>query len=260
MLTAAVVSPMRLARPPRAGPRRSIQPLTDRAGAARAACTWHTRRRGSAARQGAATAATGSIPRSRAVIGCRPRARRRQFYVPDLERESTGAASVSLSLPVRVEDVGTPAIAQRVDLAGRRDLTHGLQGGPPPTATGASAPSAPGAGGPRRVALAELQGGGGGRGRPGRRPARPWRRPRAGNGTAERPSPGASAWQRWPAQGVRNPRPSRRRPPRYSRWAPASSPWRVGARPLRSARLWPSATASPPIMPFIGGRCATAGG
>ena len=28
-------------------------------------------------------------------------------------------------------------------LAGRRDLTHGLQGGPPPTATGGFAPSAP---------------------------------------------------------------------------------------------------------------------
>ena len=56
--------------------------LNDRAGAARSACTWHTRRRGSAARQGAAAAATGSIPQVAGRHWCRPQARRRQFYVP----------------------------------------------------------------------------------------------------------------------------------------------------------------------------------
>ena len=95
---------MSLARPPRAGPRRSTQPLTARAGAARSACTWHTRRRGSAARQVAATAPTGQHPRSRAG---RPQSACRCLFA-------------SKTWEPR-------AIAQRVDLAGRRNLTHGLQ-------------------------------------------------------------------------------------------------------------------------------------
>ena len=88
--------------------------------------------------------------------------RRRRGDPGNRSARQLGCAGVGPPLPASPRSTGQACVALRANgtttspsqpverrcestsSLGRRNLTHGLQGGPPPTATGASAPSAPG--------------------------------------------------------------------------------------------------------------------